>query len=126
MLYQEFTEVCRQMKYQTQFTEACEHGNLTDIIYLLNTDSVNVHADNEIGFKLACFYGHLNVVQFLLTKTKTTNKMLKILNKSKYFKEIKKHTRCVKIFDHRLRLCKILFPLYNTINVKNSIYLGLI
>ena len=109
------------------FRFACWKGHLNVVQYLLeNNFNIDVHADNEYGFKWACYFGHLNVVQYLLRKTKMTNEMLKILSEYKYFDEIKKHTRCVKIYNYKLRLCKILFPLYNTINVENSIYFGII
>ena len=114
------------MNHQKQFYEACKNGILTQIMYLLNTYNIDVHAYNEDGFRWACYYGYLNVVQYLLKKTKMTNEMLKILSEYKYFDEIKIHACGVKIYNYDLRLCKILFPLYNTINVENSIYLGLI
>ena len=146
------------MNHQKQFINACRNGNLTDITCLLQTYNINVHADNECGFRWACRYGHLNLVQYLLennfnidvhanddegfrwacwqghlnvikyliTKTKMTNKMMTILSKFKYFDKLKMHSCFVKIFNHKLRLYKFLFPLYNIINVENSIYFGII
>ena len=54
------------------------------------------------------------------------NKTMKILSHYEYFDELKKHSCCVKIYNYDLRLYKILFPLYNAINVENSIYFGII
>ena len=152
------------MDYQKQFYEACENGNLTDITYLLNTYDIDVHADNEKGFRWACRHGHLNVVQYLLehnynidvhaeneygfkfackrghlnvvkhllTKIELTNEMIKILcnNNCEYFDEIKSqikiHKHIVKLHNNNLQSCKILFTLYKTINIENTIYFGLI
>ena len=152
------------MNYQTQFNEACKTGNLTTITDLLNNFNIDVHANNEEGFRWACERGRLNIVQYLLennfnidvhtnneegfiwacknrhsavvkyilTKTNATVELLKILCKYKceYFDEIKfhmkNHKHVVKIYDNMLKSCKILFTLYNTINIENTIYFGII
>ena len=54
------------MDCQKQFHEACKNGNLRAITNLLNNHNIDVHVDNEDGFRLACYNGHLNVVQYLL------------------------------------------------------------
>ena len=152
------------MDCQIQFYEACRIGGLTSVKHLINNFNINVHAENEKGFRLACWKGHLNVVQYLLennfnidvhannedgfrwackygysnvvkyllTKMELTNEMIKILckNNCEYFDEIKSQIKIykhyVKLYDNKLQLCKILFTLYKTINIENTIYLGLI
>ena len=91
-----------------------------------------MHAENEEGFRWACKCGYSNVVKYLLTKMELTNEMIKILclNKCEYFNEIKSQIKIykhdIKLYDNKLQSCKILFTLYKTMNVENTIYLGLI
>ena len=115
------------------FRLACVNGHLNVVQYLLeNNYNIDVHADNEYGFRIAYKYGYLNVVQYLLTKMKLTNEMIKILcrKKCEYFDEIKSqikvHKHVVKLHNNKLQSCKILFTLYKTINIENTIYLGII
>ena len=120
-------------KNEEGFRWACQNGYLNVVQYLLeNNFNIDAHADNEYGFRLACQRGHLNVVKYLLTKMELTNEMIKILcrKKCEYFYEIKSqikiHKHIVKHCDNILQSCKILFTLYKTINIENTIYLGLI
>ena len=67
-------------------------------------------------------------VVWLLTKTNMTNEILMILckNKCEYNDEIKrhieKHKYVIKLYNNKLQLCKILFVLYKTMNIENTIY----
>ena len=109
------------------FRVACYYGHLNVVQYLLeNNFNIDVHANDDEGFRWACWQGHLNVIKYLITKTKMTNKMMTMLSNTEYFDKLKKHACCVKVYNYDLRLYKILFPLYNAINVENSIYFGII
>ena len=115
------------------FRSACYKGHLNVVKYLLeNNFNIDAHADNEHGFRWACKFGHLNVVKYLLTKMEFTNEMIKILciNECEYIDEIKRHIKkhkyIVKLHNNKMQSCKILFTLYKTMNVENTIYLGLI
>ena len=115
------------------FRLACSNGHLNVVQYLLeNNFNINVHAGNKEGFRHACKNGHSLIVQYLLTKMKMTNKIIKTLckNKCEYFDEIKRyiknHKYVVKLFDNKLQSCKILFVLYKTMNIENTIYFGII
>ena len=115
------------------FRWACYKGHLNIVQYLLeNNFNIDVHAYNENGFIWACKNGYSAVVKYILTKTNATVELLKILCKYKceYNDEIKRHIKrhkyVVKLYNNKLQSCKILFVLYKTMNIENTIYFGII
>ena len=48
------------------FVNACKEGRLDKVVELIN-DEVNVHANNEDGFRSACKNGHLEVIKYLMS-----------------------------------------------------------
>lgn len=52
------------------FIHACENGDLENVKHYLTspdlTENVDIHFDDDDGFRYACEKGHLNVVQYLL------------------------------------------------------------
>ena len=111
------------------FIRACHNGQFIVIHYLLeNNYDINVHANNEYGFMCLCEKNKLNIVKYILTKTNITNEIVKILCKYKceYFDCIKPHKYYVKVYNNHFHLYKVLFTIYNTINIENCIYFGII
>ncbi len=53
------------------FINSCQKGHLEIVQYLLTSpdlkEHANIHADNDLGFRLACENGYLEVVKYLLT-----------------------------------------------------------
>ena len=114
------------MNYQKQFYDACEANDLTVIVDLLNNYNIDVHAYNDCGFRWVCVFGHLNIVKYILTKTNMTTKLYKIMCKYFYKNDIIKYNYVIKLYNNKLHSFKILFALYNTINIENTIYFGII
>jgi len=54
------------------FTNACEKGRLDRVVELVN-NGVNIHANNEYGFQLACYNGHLEVIKYLMEQEDKPN-----------------------------------------------------
>ena len=42
---------------KTKFIKFCENGNLDSIKQLINSHEINIHTNNEYGFRWACYYG---------------------------------------------------------------------
>ena len=109
------------------FRLACAYGYLNVVQYLLENDfNIDVHVDNELGFEWACINGHLNIAKYILTKTNMTTEIVKIM--CRYFdkNDIIKYNYVIKLYNNKLNSFKVLFALYNTINVENAIYFGII
>ena len=53
------------------FINSCQKGHLEIVQYLLTSadlkEHANIHADNDLGFRLACENGYLELVKYLLT-----------------------------------------------------------
>lgn len=47
------------------FIDCCEHNNFEAIKRIVN-DGFNIIHYNEWGFRLACQYGHLDIIKFLI------------------------------------------------------------
>ena len=47
------------------FIEFCKNGDINSIRTLINAHRINIHMNNEIGFRCACYYGHLHIVEYL-------------------------------------------------------------
>ena len=41
-------------------------GALNSIINYINMNKINIHVDNEEGFRSACCYGHKHIVEYLI------------------------------------------------------------
>jgi ankyrin repeat protein len=52
---------------ETKFIQFCENGDLDNIKQLINSHKINIHANNEAGFRLACENGHKHIVKYLLS-----------------------------------------------------------
>ena len=52
------------MSKENQFVEACKNNDMITIKKLV-CEGVNIHADNELGFRRACMNGHIKVVRYL-------------------------------------------------------------
>ena len=50
----------------TEFITACKNGNLYNILQLLAKTHIQIHFDHDYGFRLACLYGHLHIVDYLV------------------------------------------------------------
>ena len=48
------------------FIDFCIEGNLNGMIEHMNTNKINIHANDEEGFRLACRNGHLHIVEYLI------------------------------------------------------------
>ena len=51
---------------QQLFIRHCVNGDLDGINELIKTHNINIHADNEYGFRQACQNGHLHIVEYLI------------------------------------------------------------
>lgn len=61
---------------QQNIFDACRQGNLDTVekLYSINANSINI--EDETGYTplvLACYYGHLDIVSFLVDKVKSLN-----------------------------------------------------
>ena len=60
-----------QKKLNKVFINSCQKGHLEIVKYLLTSpelkEHANIHAQDDLGFRLACNYGHLEIVKYLLT-----------------------------------------------------------
>ena len=59
---------------KTKFIKFCRYGNLDNIKQLINSNVINIHADNEDGFIWACENGHKHIVEYLINLYKNDNK----------------------------------------------------
>ena len=64
---------------EEQFLRLCKIGNLDDIKKLIETQYVNIYANDEDGFRWACDNGHLHIVKYLINLYKL-NEDYKIIN----------------------------------------------
>ena len=55
---------------ESLFVNACRTNNLLCKYLIKKFTNINIHANNELAFKLSCFYGHLNVAQWLIDLSK--------------------------------------------------------
>lgn len=64
----------KQSSDEVQFFQACENGNLKKVQAILcNKDkNFDINARQSLGFRLACSYGRLNIVKYLLTSNELT------------------------------------------------------
>lgn len=53
--------------YQEEFFRACEQGNLASIKRLVEQKRADVTESQNYAIRISSYYGHLKVVQFLLT-----------------------------------------------------------
>ena len=49
---------------ERQFMRYCKTGDLYGIKKIIKTHKINIHANNELGFRLACYYGHKHIVEY--------------------------------------------------------------
>ena len=60
-----------QKQLNKVFIDSCENGHLEVVKYLLTspelTEHADIHAQDDLGFRLACANGHLEIVKYLLT-----------------------------------------------------------
>jgi hypothetical protein len=54
------------VNYGEQFIEACKGGQLKEAKQLVNDHEVDVHANNELAFREACEYGHIEIAKRLV------------------------------------------------------------
>ena len=59
---------------ETKFIEFCNNGDLDSIKQLINLHEINIHANCELGFRWACYYGHKHIVKYLINLYKNNNK----------------------------------------------------
>ena len=50
---------------ESVFIELCKHGYMKDIIKWTNQCNIDIHYNEERGFRLACCGGYLNIVEYL-------------------------------------------------------------
>ena len=61
---------------QQNIFDACRQGNLNVVerLYNLDANSINIQEDNGYSpLVLACYYGHADIVEFLVDKVKSVN-----------------------------------------------------
>ena len=61
---------------QQNIFDACRQGNLDVVkrLYAIDANSINIEEDNGYSpLVLACYYGHSDIVEFLVNKVKTVN-----------------------------------------------------
>ena len=54
------------------FIKACKMGFLEYAIYLVNENTIDIHADNDNAFRLSCHNGHLKLAQWLIQLGEST------------------------------------------------------
>jgi hypothetical protein len=54
------------------FINVCEEGRLDRVIELVN-NGVDIHADEDYGFRIACLYGHLDIIKYLMEQEDKPN-----------------------------------------------------
>lgn len=59
-------------EFNDQFTKACETGNLDTVKHLLTEELADIHTRDDLGVRIACMKGHLEIVQYLLTSPELT------------------------------------------------------
>ena len=118
------------------FIWACKGCNYNVVKYLLYNNlniHVNIHAENDEAFKWACFSNNESIIRLILKHTNViTNEMIKIFyfyNCYYYneFEKLIKNQKClIELKNNKIVSYKILFSIFNTLNLCNSIYLGII
>lgn len=61
---------------QQNIFDACRQGNLNIVERLYNFDENSINIEEENGYSplvLACYYGHSDIVEFLVNKVKSVN-----------------------------------------------------
>lgn len=61
---------------QQNIFDACRQGNLNIVERLYNLDENSINIEEENGYSplvLACYYGHSDIVEFLVDKVKSVN-----------------------------------------------------
>ena len=61
-----------------QFIQLCTIGNLDYIKKLITKQYVNIHVENERGFRWACRHGYLHIVEYLISLYKINTDYTKI------------------------------------------------
>ena len=93
-----------QEELNEQFIDACYEGRLEVVKYLLTspelTENVDIHAENDWGFRIACEQGRLEVVKCLIIDMnidKTTH-IETYLNENKNNKNVQ---QAIELFNTR-------------------------
>ena len=65
-------DIKNKEQWEDHFLEACQNGAIEDVRHLcqkkyLDLGWADIHAHDEKGFRWACDYGQLEVIQYLLT-----------------------------------------------------------
>ena len=107
MINQELKEKYKKLnkqKLNEQFIDACKNDDLDIVKYLLTspelTEHADIHAQDDLGFKWACRYGHLEVVKCLIIDMNIDKKnyIEKYLNKNKDNKYVQ---QAIELFNTR-------------------------
>ena len=63
---------------EKQFIDLCTIGNLNTIKTLIAKQYIDIHANEEAGFRMACLKGHYIIVEYLINLYKNDNMYTKI------------------------------------------------